>query len=160
MDEALLWCVGAFANCKVEDLHQVKGKLNHTSYLRLLQHHTIPYGMQLGGQEFILMQDKDPNHISKLCQKCIKNKDEQHVFQLVSWPAQSADLNPIELVYDEHDQKVRAKQSTRAAHLWQLLQESWEKLSSVYLQVFRKKECQESEAVILAKEVILIKRFL
>ena len=42
----------------------------------------------------------------------------------MSRPTQSMDLNPIELVWDELDQKVRAKQSTSVTHLWQLLQES------------------------------------
>ena len=52
----------------------------------------------------------------------------------MSWLAQSADINPIELVWDELVQKVRAKQPTSATHFWQLLQKSWVELSSVYLQ--------------------------
>ena len=47
---------------------------------------------------------------------------------------QSADLKPIELVWDELEQKVKAKQPTSAADLWQILQESWAELSLVYLQ--------------------------
>ena len=52
----------------------------------------------------------------------------------MSLPVQSADINPIELVWDEPDRKVKTKQHTSAAHLWQLLRESWVELSSVYLQ--------------------------
>ena len=58
---------------------------------------------------------------------------EQYILQLMFWLAQSADLNTIELVWDELDQKVRAKQPTSAAYLWLLLQEKWAELSSVYL---------------------------
>ena len=47
---------------------------------------------------------------------------------------QSAILNPIELVWDEFDQKARAKQLTSTTYLWQHLQEIWAELSSVYLQ--------------------------
>ena len=36
---------------------------------------------------------------------------------------QSADLNPIELVWDELDQKIWAKPPTSAAHLKQLWQQ-------------------------------------
>ena len=43
---------------------------------------------------------------------------------MVSWPVQSVDLDHIELVWDELDQKGRAKQSASAAYIWQLLQES------------------------------------
>ena len=50
------------------------------------------------------------------------------------WTALSADLNPIELAWDELDWNVTAKQSTSTAHLWQLLQESLAELSLVYFQ--------------------------
>ena len=49
--------------------------------------------------------------LSKPRQRYIKSKEEQHVLQLVSWPAPSADLNPIELMWDELDQNVRAKEN-------------------------------------------------
>ena len=47
---------------------------------------------------------------------------------------QSVDLNPIELVCDKFDRKVRAKQASSVAHLGRLLQESWAELTSIYLQ--------------------------
>ena len=56
----------------------------------------------------------------------------------MSWPVQSVNLNPIELVWDEFDQKVRAKQPTSVAHLWLLSQKSWVELSSVYLSLWWK----------------------
>ena len=62
---AMVW--GAFANCKVGDLHQMKGKLNQTGNHSILQHHTIPPGTRLVDQGFILMQHNDPKHTSKLC---------------------------------------------------------------------------------------------
>ena len=43
---------------------------------------------------------------------------------MMSWSVQSVDLNPIKLVWDEHDRKVRAKQGTSTAYLWLLLQGS------------------------------------
>ena len=40
----------AFTNCKVKDLYQVKGKLNQTGYLSILQHHVILSGTWLVNQ--------------------------------------------------------------------------------------------------------------
>ena len=51
----------------------------------------------------------------------------------MEWPAQSPNLNPIELVWDELDRRMKAKQPTSATHLWELLQQCWEELSEQYL---------------------------
>ena len=51
----------------------------------------------------------------------------------MEWPAQSPDLNPVELVWDELDRRVKAKQPTSTTRLWELLQQCWEELSEQYL---------------------------
>ena len=94
MEEALLWS-GGIANCEAGDLLQVKGKLNRTGDHSVLQHHTIPSGTQLVAQGFLLIQDNDPKHTNKLCQRYIQSKEEQHVLHLTCWLTQSADLNPM-----------------------------------------------------------------
>ena len=115
-------CGGGVVNCKVLDFHQIKGKLNQTGYHSIRKHHLILSRIRrLVDQGLVLIQDDDPKYTSKLCQKYIKSKEE---LQLMSWPAQSTDLNPIELVCDEIDRKVRAKQPASAVHLRQLLEES------------------------------------
>ena len=73
----------------------------------------------------------------------------------IFWPAQSADLNPKELVCDELEQNVSAKQSTSTAHLWQLLLEIWAELSTVYLQSLVERMSRIFEAVIVTKGSIL-----
>ena len=82
---SVIMCVyGGVVNCKVRDLHQVKGKLNQSGYHSTLQHHTIPSEMWLVREGFVLMQDNDPKHTCKPCQWNIKNIEEQHVLQLIS----------------------------------------------------------------------------
>ena len=98
---------GTFANCKVGDLHQVKDKLNQTSYHSILQHHMISSRTWLVGQRFVILQDNDPKYTSKLCTRYIKSKEEQHVLQLMFWSEQSMGLNPIEKVWEELDQKFK-----------------------------------------------------
>ena len=49
------------------------------------------------GQGIELLQGNDPKYTSKLCQRYIRIEEEQYVLHLMSWPAQSADINPIEL---------------------------------------------------------------
>ncbi|MGH0149137.1 UNVERIFIED_CONTAM: hypothetical protein FKN15_033882 [Acipenser sinensis] len=69
----------------------------------------------------------------------------------MEWPAQSPDLNPIELVWDELDRSVKAKQPTSATHLWELLQQCWEELSEQYLISIVERMPQVCSAAISAK---------
>ena len=41
---------------------------------------------------------------------------------------QSPDLNPIEMVWDELDRRVKEKQPTSAQHMWELLQDCWKSI--------------------------------
>ena len=44
----------------------VRCTLNQNGYYSILQCHAVPSGMRLVGQWFILQQDDDPKHKSKL----------------------------------------------------------------------------------------------
>ena len=46
----------------------------------------------------------------------------------MSWPPQSPNLNPIEMVWDELDRRVKEKQLTSAQHMWELLQDYWKSI--------------------------------
>ena len=46
----------------------------------------------------------------------------------MTWPPQSPVLNPIEMVWDELDHRVKKKQLTSAQHMWELLQNCWKRI--------------------------------
>ncbi|XP_076841034.1 uncharacterized protein LOC143485475 [Brachyhypopomus gauderio] len=68
----MVW--GCFGAGKVRDLNKVKGILNKEVYHSILQHHGIPCGQCLIGANFILQQDNDPKHTSKLCTNYLEKK--------------------------------------------------------------------------------------
>jgi hypothetical protein len=51
----------------------------------------------------------------------------------MEWPAQSPDLNPIELLWEHLDRMVRKKCPSSQSNLWEVLQEAWGEISSDYL---------------------------
>ena len=95
----------------------------------ILQRHAIPSGLRLVGRSFVFQQDNDPKHTSNLCKNYLMKKENDGHLKIMTWPPQSPDLNPIELVWDELDRRAKAKQPTSAVDLWKLLQESWKNIS-------------------------------
>jgi len=55
------------------------------------------------------------------------------VLRQMTWPPQSPDLNPIEMVWDELDRRVKEKPPTSAQHLWELLQDCWKTIPGDYI---------------------------
>ena len=76
----------------------------------------------------------------------------KQILQLKFLQAQSTDLNIIELVWDELDWKVSAKQPTSAARLWQYLWESWARPSSVNFQFLVERMPRICEVVTAAED--------
>ena len=85
----------------------------------------MPSGLCTVGPSFVFQQDNDPKHTSKLCKDCLTKKESDGVLHQMSWPPQSPDLNPVEIVWDELDRRVKEKQPTSAQHMWELLQDCW-----------------------------------
>ena len=46
----------------------------------------------------------------------------------MTWPPQTPDLNPIEMVWGAWEPRVKEKQSTSAQHIWELLQDCWKSI--------------------------------
>ena len=124
-EEEVLWC---FAGDSVSDLFRIQGTLNQHGYHIILQRYTIPHGLRLVGPSFVFQQDNDPKHTSRLFTGYLTKKKSDGVLHQVTWPPQSPDLNPIEMVWDELDHRVKEKQPTSAEHMWELLQDCWKSI--------------------------------
>ena len=69
----------------------------------------------------------------------------------MTWPPQSPDLNPIEMVQDQLDRRVKAKQPTSAQHIWELLQDCWKTIPGDYIMKLIERMPRVCKAVIKAK---------
>ena len=77
---------------------------------------------------FVFQQANDPKHTSRLCNGYFTKKESDGVLHQVTWPPQSPDLNPIEMVWDELDSRVKEKQPTSAQHTSELFQDFWKSI--------------------------------
>uniref|UniRef100_A0AAX7SD51 Tc1-like transposase DDE domain-containing protein n=1 Tax=Astatotilapia calliptera TaxID=8154 RepID=A0AAX7SD51_ASTCA len=96
-------------------------------------------------------RDNDPKHTSRLCQSYLTNKESDGVLHQMAWPPQSPDLNPVEMVWNEMERRVKAKGPTSAQHLWELLQDCWETISGDDLMKLMERTPRVSKAVVKAK---------
>uniref|UniRef100_A0AAZ3R129 Tc1-like transposase DDE domain-containing protein n=1 Tax=Oncorhynchus tshawytscha TaxID=74940 RepID=A0AAZ3R129_ONCTS len=104
-----------FAGDTVSDLFRIQGTLNQHGY------HSILVG---AWWDYHLFFNRTmTQHISRLCKGYLTEKESDGVLHHMTWPPQSPDLNPIEMVWDELDSRVKEKQSTSAQHMWELLQD-------------------------------------
>ena len=145
----MIW--GCFGNGRVGNLFQIKGILDQRGYHSILQRQAIPSGQRMIGRNFIMQQDNDPKHTSKLCTTYLEKKEAAGILSVMKWPAQSPDLNPIELLWEQLDQKVREKFPTSQSDMWNLLQQAWNEITPEYLTKLTARMPKICKALIAAK---------
>jgi transposase len=119
----MVW--GCFSGHGIGDLIKIDGIMKKEDYKKILVRYAIPSGRRVIGHGFVFQQDNDPKHTSRLCRRYLDKKEADGVIVNMVWPPQSPDLNPIELLWEELDRKVRRCCPTSGRELWQQLQDAW-----------------------------------
>jgi hypothetical protein len=100
----MVW--GCFLGSAVGNLKRIEGILEKNQMHQILIHHAVPSGKRLFGCGFWFQQDNDPKHTSIVCRNYLQGKVQTGEIKLLDWPAQSPDLNPIELLWDEVQRRL------------------------------------------------------
>jgi transposase len=119
---------GCFTSSGVGDLKLIEGNMEQNQYKQILLHHMIPSISRLfpDPSNCIFQQDNDPKHTAKVVQNWIKNVRK---IQVLPWPSQSPDLNPIENLWAILDKNLKNRQCRNEEELFQCLQHAWNALS-------------------------------
>jgi hypothetical protein len=72
------------------------------------------------------------------------------ILSIMEWSAQSPDLNPIELLWEQLEHMVCKKFPSSQSNLWEVLQEAWGEISSDYLNKLTTRMPKVGKAVIAA----------
>lgn len=145
----LVW--GCFSNAGTGDLVQINGIMKKENYLKILQDNAIPSGVRLIGNNFVFMHDNDPKHTAIICKNFLNGKQEDNILKIMDWPPQSPDLNPIELLWDELDRRVRKVCPTSKTNLWNIIQDQWTNMPHMILEKLIERMPRVVKAVLNSK---------
>lgn len=130
---------------------KIDGKMDADLYVEILDDELLQslayYGKDV--DDVIFQQDNDPKHTSKKAEKWFSD----HQMQVLRWPAQSPDLNPIEHLWALLKRRLGEYEKPPAGilELWERVQVEWNKLGAEDCQNIIKSMPDRCKAVIRAK---------
>ena len=95
--------LGGFSSAGTGKLVRIEGIMDGAKYKEILEGNLFQSSRDLRlGQRFTFQQDNNPKHIAKATLKWFKGKH----LNVLEWPSQSPDLNPIEVIGMWYDFKI------------------------------------------------------
>ena len=146
----MVW--GCITSQGVGRLHRVDGNMDRFQYVRILKESLLGTlkDNHIHRKGFVFQQDNDPKHTSAYAKEFFQKKG----LIVLPWPSNSPDLNPIEHVWNYLDNRVHSRTCGKPRnedHLWEILQEEWQRIEPHYIQKLFRSMWNRLDAVISAK---------
>lgn len=147
--KVMVW--GCMTRAGLGRLVRVKGMVNRYVYVDILKSgflgtlsdHNILHGT------YIFQQDNDSKHTSKFAKAWMQDNG----LNVLPWPPQSPDMNPIEHVWNEVERRIRKRSPLphSAEDLWEALQEEWNGFGTEFLEKLYNSMPQRIEDLLKSK---------
>lgn len=115
----MVW--GCFSAYGMGPLHRIEGIMDKYIYKDILKNIMEPYADEYLPIKYIFQHDNDPKHASKIVKQWFKEAK----INVMLWPSQSPDLNPIENLWEILDKQIRSENFSNKEKLFQVLQRAW-----------------------------------
>lgn len=145
----MVWgCMGASG---LGEMFVCEGRMNSEQYINVLESSFLPSLTRIFGDTnldgVIYQQDNAPCHKSAVTMRWFKD----NCVDLLEWPAQSPDLNPIEHLWANLKRKIRERHIKSKTDLKNVLVQEWNSISPDECRKLVRSMPQRIAAVIKAK---------
>lgn len=116
---------GCFSASGPGNLITVNGTMKKEQYIKILSNNIRQSAEKLGlGDQWTFQHDNDPKHTAKVVTKWLADKN----INVLQWPSQSPDLNPIENLWRELKIRVMARRPSNLKELELIAKDEWAKI--------------------------------
>ena len=122
----MVW--GCFSGRGVGPLVRVDGKMDRFQYLGILEQQMLPHAEENMPLLWMFQHDNDLKHTSAIVKQWLRDNQ----VNVMRWPAQSPDLNPIENIWEELDRRLRQRRKEKFKNqddLFEELNTVWHSIS-------------------------------
>lgn len=116
----MVW--GAFSWYGVGPIHRIEGRMDQHQYKNILENVMEPFSFENMPITYIFQQDNDPKHTSRVVKQWFTDSKTN----ILSWPAQSPDLNPIENLWADVERGLKMKNPRNMDEHFQNIKEVWQ----------------------------------
>lgn len=115
----MVWA--AFSWHGVGPVHKIDTRMDQYVYQNIIVNTMMPFADENMPLKWRFMHDNDPKHTSRIVKRCL----EENRIEVLKWPAQSPDLNPIENLWNDVEHHIHKVKPRNLTDLWTEIQKAW-----------------------------------
>uniref|UniRef100_A0A8R1EP53 DDE_3 domain-containing protein n=2 Tax=Caenorhabditis japonica TaxID=281687 RepID=A0A8R1EP53_CAEJA len=141
----MVW--GCFSDTSMGPLKRIAGTMDRYVYEDILENTMRPWARANLGRSWVFQQDNDPKHTSGH----VANWFRRRRVDLLEWPSQSPDLNPIEHMWEVLERRLKGVRASNANQKFAQLEAAWKSIPMTVVQTLLGSMPRRCQAVIDAK---------
>ena len=98
-------------------------------FVRILHDHLVPNARKQFGRRWRLQMDNDPKHTSRVAKEFLSRE----VPEVIDWPSNSPDANPVENLWSIIKRRVEKRRPANLEELNNFLHEEWNNIDTSLL---------------------------